>query len=371
MGSIGMATPPKKKSGTGSENRKKTAPKRGKKNKRINKSARKPLNQGLLALLILFAFVFVLGIVAHIYLKPAETSRKTSGTPGIVKELPVKGTVKTKSPEKPVVSKPPERTPGSSSGSIVMPQDIPVYEIPVKDDPVVKRDPPPTKTSGKPKVAIIIDDIGYDAVFADKLMALGIPITFSILPGSPHGVEIAKKAHEKGFEVMLHQPMEPLEYPKVNPGPGVILMKMGADQSIAVLEKNLKSIPHIRGVNNHMGSRLTRSEKHMNQIFTVLKRENLFFIDSLTASKSLGKASARLFKLPFASRDIFFDHVQTRAFVEKQTSELIRLSQKYGSAIGIGHPYSVTLEVLQKRIPKEKDTVDFVYASELVEIVKN
>lgn len=367
MGSIGMATPPKKKSGTGSENRKKTVPQRGKKNKRVKKSARKPLNQGLLSLLILFAFVLVLGILAHIYLKPSGTPSEPGKTPGIAKEIPVK----TKPPEKPVDSRPPEKTPGSSSGSIVMPQDIPVYEIPVKDDPVVKRDPPPTKTSGKPKVAIIIDDIGYDAVFADKLMALGIPITFSILPGSPHGVEIAKKAHEKGFEVMLHQPMEPLEYPKVNPGPGVILMKMGADQSIAVLEKNLKSIPHIRGVNNHMGSRLTRSEKHMNQIFTVLKRENLFFIDSLTASKSLGKASARLFKLPFASRDIFFDHVQTRAFVEKQTSELIRLSQKYGSAIGIGHPYSVTLEVLQKRIPKEKDTVDFVYASELVEIVKN
>lgn len=357
-----MATPKKKKSTTPA-NRKKPASKKGTGNRRVKKSAKKPVNQGLLSLFILFSLVLVLGFFAHLSLKPGDPptqppvktpkedpSRRTRPVPPPPPETPAPPVT-----TKPLATEPPAPTPHP-------------YEAPVTG-PEVKREPPVETPSGKPKVAIIIDDIGYDAAFADKLMDLGIPITLSILPGSPHSKEIAEKAHARGFEIMLHQPMEPMEYPRINPGPGVILMNMGADESIAILEKNLKSIPYISGVNNHMGSRVTASEKHMNQIFTVLKRENLFFIDSLTTSKSIGRDSARLFKLPFARRDVFLDHVEKKAFVEKQMKSLVRISEKYGSAIGIGHPHSVTLEVLKKRVPEEKKKVDFVFASKLVKVV--
>lgn len=372
MGKASMATPKKKKNTTASKenkDKKKSLPKAGKKSGKTKKTAAKPFNQGLLSLLLLFALVLVLGLLAHFYLKPVEVPSGRDARTEVKKELPVKRAGKEKPSARTEVAKLPEKERRSPSGPVSSPKETPVYELPVLEDPVIKRDPIPKVSSGKPKVALILDDIGYDAAFADKMMQLGIPVTFSVLPGSPHGAEIAEKAHKKGFEILLHQPMEPEEYPRVNPGTGVILMKMGADEAIAVLEKNLQSLPQVKGVNNHMGSRLTRSEKHMNQIFSVLKREDLFFIDSLTSSQSLGKASARLLQLPFARRDVFLDHIQTREFVEKQTSQLIRISQKYGSAIGIGHPYPVTLEVLRKRIPKEKEKVDFVFASELVEVM--
>ena len=72
-----------------------------------------------------------------------------------------------------------------------------------------------------PSVALIIDDLGYDKKIAQKFAQLDVTLTFSILPHSPFQQKIAKLARSKGLEIMIHMPMEPVEYPKVNPGPGV------------------------------------------------------------------------------------------------------------------------------------------------------
>ncbi|MBU4504407.1 MAG: divergent polysaccharide deacetylase family protein, partial [Proteobacteria bacterium] len=165
---------------------------------------------------------------------------------------------------------------------------IPVYEIyPEKEihykKPTAK--PEPSLTRELPKVAIIIDDIGYDRKIAEKFLNLDAVLTFSLLPHSLFQDKIAGKAHEKGFETMLHLPMEPLEYPSVDPGSETLLTSMSPDELIIQLNKNLDAIPFIKGVNNHMGSKMTTSSTQMYQIFSILKKRNLFFIDSLTTSE--------------------------------------------------------------------------------------
>ena len=130
-------------------------------------------------------------------------------------------------------------------------------------------------------------------------------ITFSILPFSPHGKKIAGKLGPAGAELMLHLPMEPTEYPRVKPGPGALLSSMSPDLLLKQLRKDLDAVPGVIGVNNHMGSKLTAQSDQMNQIFTVLKQKDLFFIDSRTSPDSKGEASARLFMLRFSQRDIF------------------------------------------------------------------
>jgi len=147
---------------------------------------------------------------------------------------------------------------------------IPVYEIyPEKEihykKPIAK--PEPALTKKLPKVAIIIDDIGYDRRIAEKFLNLDAVLTFSLLPHSLFQDKIARKAHEKGFETMLHLPLEPLEYPSVDPGPGALLTSMSPDELIIQLNKNLDAIPFIKGVNNHMGSKMTTSSTQMYQIF--------------------------------------------------------------------------------------------------------
>jgi polysaccharide deacetylase 2 family uncharacterized protein YibQ len=226
---------------------------------------------------------------------------------------------------------------------------------------------PPLKKP--PRVAIIIDDLGYDRHLAEKLIDLNAPLTLSILPHSPHQESIARLAHDRGLEVMLHLPMEPVEYPGVNPGPGVLLASMGPDELLRVLEEDLAAVPHIQGVNNHMGSRLTARSEQMYQVFSVLKRRGLFFIDSRTTNESVCRSSARLFQIPFTQRDVFLDHNHDAAFIRKQIRELVRIAQLKGEAVGIAHPHSTTYAILKEELPALRQQVEIVPVSRLVRVI--
>jgi polysaccharide deacetylase 2 family uncharacterized protein YibQ len=163
--------------------------------------------------------------------------------------------------------------------------------------------------------------------------------------------------------------MEPNEYPGVNPGPGALLSAKTPDELIDQLNRDLDDVPLAKGVNNHMGSRLTSSSFQMNQVFSILKKRQLFFIDSRTTVETVARQLARLLQVPFSQRDIFLDHVQERAFVEKQILALIKAAKQHGEAVGIGHPYEVTFEVLQEMLPKIKKQVDIVPASRIVHLI--
>ena len=248
----------------------------------------------------------------------------------------------------------------------------PTYEIYPEEKASIEKPvpkpviPPRTKL---PKVAIIIDDLGYDKKIAEKFLALDAAFTFSILPFSPFQKKIARRAHDKGLEVMLHLPMEPMEYPAVNPGPGTLLTTMSPDQLISQLEKNLDTLPFIKGVNNHMGSKLTTESTQLYQIFSILKKRGLFFVDSRTTAKTLCKPSARMFKVPFAQRDVFIDHQQQPEFIRQQINKLIEIADRYGVAVGIAHPHVTTYTILKALLPDLKEKVQLVPASQIVQII--
>lgn len=244
----------------------------------------------------------------------------------------------------------------------------PTFEIyPSKEIPPVKKpvkSPAPEKQL--PLVAIIIDDMGYDKKIAKKLSNLNAMLTFSILPGSPFQKSIARLARDKGFGIMLHLPMEPVEYPDVNPGPGTLLTSMTPDQLTRQLEKDLDAVPFIKGVNNHMGSKMTAESSQMYQIFSILKKKGLYFVDSRTTAETLCKPSARLFQIPFAQRDVFLDHLVKVEFIRKQLKELVQIAQRNGYAVGIGHPHSLTYQVLHEMLPDLQKKIRLVPASEIV-----
>ena len=168
---------------------------------------------------------------------------------------------------------------------------------------------------------------------------------------------------------MLHLPMEPTEYPEINPGPGTLLASMDPDELLRVLEENLKTVPHARGVNNHMGSRLTTQSEQMYQVFSLLKRRGLFFVDSRTTDESVCRPSARLLQIPFAQRDVFLDHVHDPVFIRKQIRELVRIARLRGEAVGIAHPNVITYTVLKEELPTLRQQVDLVPVSRLVRVI--
>ncbi len=217
-----------------------------------------------------------------------------------------------------------------------------------------------------PKIAIIIDDLGYDKYIAQKFLDLDAVLTFSILPHSTHAKRIARIAHSKGFDVMLHLPMEPNEYPLINPGPGVLLTSMSPDQLINQLNEDLDTIPFVKGVNNHMGSKMTTVAPQLKQIFSILKKRKLYFIDSRTTVDTLCRSSAQLLQIPFAQKDVFIDHIPKPDFVRKTLHRLIKIADIHGEAVGIGHPHTVTYEVLREMLPELKKKTILVRASDIV-----
>jgi polysaccharide deacetylase 2 family uncharacterized protein YibQ len=268
-------------------------------------------------------------------------------------------------PEKRSMSAPPVKSVPAAKQPIAK---SPAFEIyPAKEIPPVDR-PVKSRTAEKqlPLVAIIIDDLGYDKKIAKKLSNLNAMLTFSILPHSPFQKSTARLSRDKGFGIMLHLPMEPVEYPNINPGPGTLLTSMTPDQLTRQLEKDLDAVPFIQGVNNHMGSKMTAESSQMYQIFSILKKKGLYFVDSRTTMETLCKPSARLFQIPFAQRDVFLDHLVEVEFIRKQLKELVRIAEHNGYALGIGHPHALTYQVLHEMLPDLQKKIRLVPASEIV-----
>jgi polysaccharide deacetylase 2 family uncharacterized protein YibQ len=167
------------------------------------------------------------------------------------------------------------------------------------------------------------------------------------LPSSVYAKDIAEKAREKGFEVILHLPMEPKNYPAVNPGPDALLTKMDEKEIRAIMGKDLKKVPGVSGVNNHMGSYFTEREDKMTYVLRELKKRGLFYLDSRTTSNSVGFRLAGNMGVPAAKKSVFLDNDLSSKAVKYQVERLIGMARYSGEAIGIGHPHEMTVDVLK------------------------
>jgi len=218
---------------------------------------------------------------------------------------------------------------------------------------------------GLAKCAIIIDDMGQSLQTAEQLGRIDANLTFAVLPDSPESKQVAEYLHGKGREILLHLPMQGNGK---NPGPGAILEGMSPEEVRAVIKSDLKQIPFIVGVNNHMGSVITTDTQDMRLVFNELRREKLFFVDSRTTNKSVCGDLARDFQVPFIARDVFLDNELNPAYIAGQIQKLVSISLTHSGAVGICHPHPETIAVLEKEVPKlRKLGVEVVRVSSLME----
>jgi len=217
-----------------------------------------------------------------------------------------------------------------------------------------------------PRIALIIDDIGFNLKRTERFFEADIPMTFSILPHLCRSTASARAIHAHGHEIMLHQPMEPFS-PSVDPGPGAIYVEDRPERIHNVVAENLHVLPHVAGVNNHMGSKYTQYLKKMGPVLDVVKKNGLFFVDSLTTGHSTAFSCARDMGVSVKRRDLFLDHQRTVPSVIRQMNRLRQRARKTGSAIGIGHPWPGTADAIRQFLesPQSRD-VEFVYISQLV-----
>ncbi|MCV4285847.1 divergent polysaccharide deacetylase family protein [Pseudomonas capsici] len=197
-------------------------------------------------------------------------------------------------------------------------------------------------------LSLIIDDLGQNPARDSRTLALPGPVTLAIMPDTPHASEFARQAHAAGKTVMLHMPMDPATGPYAW-HPGLPLPELESRLNAALLK-----VPYAAGINNHMGSRMTSEPVAMAWLMEELQRRHMFFVDSRTSAKTVAAAAAQRIGLASVSRDVFLDDERTAEAITRQLQIAIKLAHKQGSVVIIGHPYPVTLDVLERELPRLK-----------------
>ncbi len=272
-----------------------------------------------------------------------------------------------------------------------------------------------TATSPQPTVALVLDDWGYfENEVTTQLLTLDVPLTLSVLPGLPFSRRFALEAtdlalppelsenpaprqrqarylslrqhrlargcpvefHVAGTDaailpqrrrqILLHLPMEP-EDPQWDPGPQAITVGMSSKKMEEIIDAALTALPHVTGVNNHMGSRATADRATMDRVMKLLAQRGLLFLDSLTTPHSVAAEAAARVGIPALHNRIFLDQREpSREQIRKNLARLIQAARQSGFAVGIGHPYAETLAVLSDELPRwQREGVRFVTLSEL------
>ncbi len=218
--------------------------------------------------------------------------------------------------------------------------------------------------NNKTKIAIVIDDIGYRST--DK-SALALPqqITFSVLPHTPFGRELAEQGNLQNREILLHVPMESINHRLL--GPGALTANMDEASVRKALAASIADIPHVIGINNHMGSKLTQMSEPMSWTMSFLKANNLFFLDSRTSKYSQAEYMAQQAGIPSLHRHVFLDNQLNEPYIEQQFNKLINISKRDGAVIAIAHPHPATIKVLQRMLPTlHNNNIELVAISTLL-----
>lgn len=217
-----------------------------------------------------------------------------------------------------------------------------------------------------PAISIIIDDLGYRRLDGLRAIELPGPIAYAVLPHTPYGNRLAAIAYQLDKEVLLHVPMASDEDKAL--GPGGLTRAMELPEIHATLDAGLASVPHVSGLNNHMGSALTRNSLAMRLVMDWMSRQgDLYFVDSLTTSRSVALDSARQAGLPAIGRDVFLDPAADTALIRRQFIRLAEIARDQGTALGIGHPYPETVRVLRDVLLKPSHYgVQLVSVKELI-----
>jgi len=227
--------------------------------------------------------------------------------------------------------------------------------------------PPGRLPVGHGKVAIVLDDWGYNRRHVSHVLQLNRPVTLAVLPHRRYSTAIAEAVRGSRCEVILHLPMEP--HGAGSPRePHVLAPGMPPEMVRQMLDQALATVPYSRGVSSHQGSKATEDAALIRALLSELRRRRLVFLDSLVTDRSVCHEVARQVGVPFAQRSVFLDNEDTPEAVRRQFFQLAEVALQTGRAVGIGHDRRVTIEVLQELMSQlERQGIEFVRLSELAQ----
>jgi polysaccharide deacetylase 2 family uncharacterized protein YibQ len=224
------------------------------------------------------------------------------------------------------------------------------------------------KTGGNAhgKMAIIIDDFGYNKETINAFTAISRPLTFAIIPYRPFSSEASAKGLSSGHQVILHLPMEPLSQ-GAESEELTVSVNMSDGEIQDMVRKAIQSVPGLIGVNNHQGSRATADRRVMKDVLDVVRAHNLFFVDSRTNSQSIAAEAARQMGVPTGENELFLDNTDEVNAVKGKLRTAGEMAVKHGTVTVIGHAHMNTAIAVSEMIPElEAKGIQLVFVSELL-----
>lgn len=211
--------------------------------------------------------------------------------------------------------------------------------------------PPPIVTIPG-RIAIVIDDWGYNRTHCKFLSELPIPAGVAILPHLPYSLDVVQCAVESGKEPMLHLPLEPHNMREAYEQDYLLTTEMSPSVVKKQLVKILNEMPGIIGVNNHTGSKGTEDDVLVTLILAEIKRRGLFFVDSFTSERSVCGEVAKKLRMRIARRDVFLDNRNERSAIEHEFANAARIAKNRGHVLVIGHDRALTLQIIKEQVKK-------------------
>jgi polysaccharide deacetylase 2 family uncharacterized protein YibQ len=320
-----------------------------------NKKKQRPPSGSRVAALVVF--ILILGATGGYYLFSPHSKTTTP---------PEKPNLSGSKPLIPAISSPKSAnvTKESPSEPISEHKDAREYPSPTVLPAIKKSE---TGSFNTAELAIIIDDMGSSISQARQLAAIKVPLTFAVIPGFSSDKEVAGYAASQKIETMIHIPMQSKGWPTQRLEANGLLVSMDSDEIEKRVSGFVQRFPLAVGVNNHMGSEFTEQEEKMIVVLETLKKNDLFFVDSVTSPASVGMNVALRVGVKAARRNVFLDNQQDRSYILEQLNQAVKLARKNGSAIAICHPHPATIAVLVSALPGLADKgVQLVPVSHLV-----
>jgi hypothetical protein len=231
----------------------------------------------------------------------------------------------------------------------------------------------PVADNRRPAIALIIDDMGNQHGQGLRVIDLPGPVACAFLPYGAFTGTLARRAHSRNKEVMLHLPMQAVEHTHDSQQAGMLTLDMTQQQFLAEFRRAIGAVPHVTGLNNHMGSLLTRHPGSMAWLMQAIgSRGGLFFVDSRTTKATVAEQLAVEYGIPSIARKVFLDNVDEVTAVRAQFRQLLADARREGTALGIGHPRPATLQVLAEELAElDRQGIQLLPVAGLIEIQTN